>query len=162
MKTVLLIRHGKSDWKAGIKDIERPLNARGIKNSETMAKVIQQTRVLPQILFYSIAKRTEQTAFLLAKYLNFESNNMIACPELYLCQPEAIYDLIHFAPTPIDTIAIIGHNPAITEVAGSLGNDRALHMPTLAISQLMFETNEWKDVNRYSCIGHQLFTPKNH
>lgn len=161
MKTVLLIRHGKSDWKAGQSDMARPLNTRGIKDSATMARVVKEQCEQPDHFFYSSATRTTQTTELLIKYLKVDQDISVKCPELYLCHSEAIYDLINFAPEQDDCIAIIGHNPSISHVAADLSQEQALYLPTLAILQLSFDTNDWEEVKASNCISRKFFTPKN-
>ena len=41
MKTLLMMRHGKSDWDADFgSDHDRPLNERGVRNSRLMGQVL--------------------------------------------------------------------------------------------------------------------------
>ena len=140
--------------------MERPLNARGLKDSATMARVIKEQCELPHHFFYSSATRTTQTTELLIKHLKIDQDVSVKCPELYLCHSEAIYDLIYFAPDQDDCIAIIGHNPSINYVAAELSQDQALYLPTLAIQQLSFDTNDWEEVKASNCISKKFFTPK--
>ena len=160
MKTVLLIRHGKSDWRANTADIDRPLNARGTNDCSTMAKIIGQSSKIPQMVFYSSAKRTEQTCLLLAQHLKIPNKQLIKCPELYLCPPEAIYDLMHYAPEHLHTIAIVAHNPSISLVAAGLSKNHTLSMPTLAIVKLTFDNEKWEDIDADSCSEYFFFSPK--
>ncbi|MBK8644737.1 MAG: hypothetical protein IPN15_21745 [Saprospiraceae bacterium] len=40
MKHIFLVRHAKSSWDhPGLSDLQRPLNARGIKDAPAMAKI---------------------------------------------------------------------------------------------------------------------------
>ena len=160
MKTVLLIRHGKSDWQAGCSDRERPLNARGLRDTQTMAAAMQERGLDPQFIFYSYAKRTQQTATLLSKQLNIDSERLISCPELYLCYPEVITDLIAVAPDDVDEIAIVAHNPSISEVGSALSHLGYFNMVTLAMLKLTFDTNDWASVSKENVIENLYFTPK--
>ena len=41
MKTVILVRHGKSSWEYNVSDRDRPLMERGIKDVNKVAKEFQ-------------------------------------------------------------------------------------------------------------------------
>lgn len=160
MKTVLLIRHGKSGWQAGCSDIDRPLNARGLNDTEIMAYTMKEKGLDPKHIFYSSAKRTQQTATLLVEHLGLDKERLIRCPELYLCYPEVITDLIAVAPDDVDEIAIVAHNPSISEVASSLAYLGYVSMVPLAMLKLTFDTNDWANISRDNVIENVYFTPK--
>ena len=63
MKTILLLRHGKSDWgDPDLEDFERPLSPRGKKDAPRMGKVLLQYNLLPDLIVSSPAERAKQTA----------------------------------------------------------------------------------------------------
>ena len=45
MKTLLLVRHAKSDWPTNVDDFDRPLNERGHKDAPKMAKFLKEISV---------------------------------------------------------------------------------------------------------------------
>ncbi|NJN77631.1 MAG: hypothetical protein HC803_04300 [Saprospiraceae bacterium] len=46
MKTVLFIRHAKSSWKdVNLKDIERPLNKRGLRDAPFMGRKLKEKAI---------------------------------------------------------------------------------------------------------------------
>src|SRR6218665_523789 len=62
-RTLVLIRHAKSDWgNPGQADFDRPLNARGKKNAPEMGKRLQQKQVIPDLIISSPAMRAATTA----------------------------------------------------------------------------------------------------
>jgi len=62
MKTVLLFRHGKSDWYADYDwDHNRPLAKRGRKAARAMGRWLAETGPLPESIVSSSAKRAQQT-----------------------------------------------------------------------------------------------------
>ncbi len=68
MKKLYLIRHAKSDWSvASQNDFERGLNARGQKAIVTMAKVLNERGIIPDLILSSSATRARLTAKGLAK-----------------------------------------------------------------------------------------------
>ena len=54
MKTIFLLRHGKSDWsKPGLADFNRPLANRGLKDAHRMGKVLVKFGAVPDIILSS-------------------------------------------------------------------------------------------------------------
>ena len=67
MKTVLLMRHAKSDWKdENLADLERPLNQRGQRAAPLMGTLLREKGWAPQRILCSSAVRARQTTELLA------------------------------------------------------------------------------------------------
>lgn len=160
MKTLILIRHGKSDWTAGVSDMKRPLNHRGLNDAPLMAKVLLQKSQIPEIMYVSSAKRTTQTANILAQELSIPQDNIVTSPELYLCDSFAVEEIVRYAPEAVDRIAIVGHNPTLSEVSSYFSNEDYTDLPTLAISFCTFNTKSWEDVSPENLKEHQLFFPK--
>jgi phosphohistidine phosphatase len=46
---------------------------------------------------------------------------------------------------PLDTIAVIAHNPGITDFANSLTQTKVDDMPTCAVYAIRINTNSWKN-----------------
>ena len=61
-RTVLLFRHGKSDWNASYgRDHDRPLNTRGKRASRAMGNWLANTGPLPELVLCSTAIRARST-----------------------------------------------------------------------------------------------------
>lgn len=66
-KKLLLIRHAKSDWtEIGLKDFDRPLNERGLKNALEMGQRIYIKQLIPSKIISSPAVRAFSTAQIFA------------------------------------------------------------------------------------------------
>ena len=75
MKSILLFRHGKSNWKAQYEnDHERPLSKRGVKAAKLMGKYVFQIKQVPDKIISSTALRAKTTAELAVKYGNWNSD----------------------------------------------------------------------------------------
>src|SRR6266511_5728227 len=62
MRTVILLRHGKSSWSdSTLADIDRPLAPRGERASRSIAKYIRRKRIRPALVLCSPSLRTRQT-----------------------------------------------------------------------------------------------------
>ena len=59
----MLMRHGKSDWDAGVPDDHsRPLNDRGKRTAERMGVVLRELGLVPGLVVSSTAVRARSTA----------------------------------------------------------------------------------------------------
>src|SRR5512133_1825685 len=62
VRTVILLRHGKSSWSdSTLADIDRPLAPRGERATRRIAKYIRRKRILPALVLCSPSLRTRQT-----------------------------------------------------------------------------------------------------
>ena len=102
MKKVLIIRHAKSDWGGiGVRDFDRGLNARGLRDAPEMADRIIKKQIAIDAFISSTAKRAFTTAsFFVHAYnaANKTSLNIIEEPTLYHAPPEIFYEIINFKP----------------------------------------------------------------
>ena len=61
-RTLILLRHGKSDWSTGDADFDRPLKKRGRSASSLAGQWLHSHELKPDFVIASPAKRTMQTA----------------------------------------------------------------------------------------------------
>jgi hypothetical protein len=72
MKTLFLVRHAKSSWdNPGVRDINRPLNERGLHDAPKMGKLIRSLGIKPDLLVSSPAKRALTTAQFFCRSIRF-------------------------------------------------------------------------------------------
>ena len=67
MKTLFLLRHGKSDWGHGVADHERPLTRRGEDAARRIGRLLAGIGQVPERVVSSTAVRARQTAQLAAE-----------------------------------------------------------------------------------------------
>ena len=144
MKNLYLIRHAKSDWSSENKsDFERGLNKRGKTAILTMAKVLKDKKVMPDLILSSTAKRAKLTAKGLAKEIGY-SGKIKYIDALYMAEPETIQELIKDVNAKYDTLFIVGHNPETTELSNMLTKNSIDNVPTLGIVALQLPIDDWK------------------
>ena len=138
-KTLILMRHAKSDWHigpgSGGRDIDRPLNARGVADSALMASWLAEQHTSSIHILSSPAKRAQQTADAMRKTLKvsgFESQ-----ASLYLAELTELRRVVREAE--ITSLLLIGHNPGLEEFVEFLSPDIRINtefgkiMPTCAV-----------------------------
>ncbi|MEP7244391.1 MAG: histidine phosphatase family protein [Gammaproteobacteria bacterium] len=163
MKRLTLVRHGNADWKnAGVADFDRPLNKRGIGEAQAMGKLLLDQELVPDLLLASAAKRTQLTSEILARKLNLAPRRVKGFENLYLAQPEDILTLIRATGPRVQHLAIVGHNPGISELARMLAppDVNVVEMTTGAACTLTFTARTWETIEAPAARAVMYAPPK--
>jgi len=146
MKSLILVRHAKSDWgDPGLDDFDRPLNERGKRDAPLMAQRLLDKKIKIDLCIASPAKRAGKTARIFAEELKFKKNNIIYKPELYLAGPEVFFSVVENADEKADCIALFSHNNGITVFANRLTSVRVDNIPTCGVFAIKIKSGSWKD-----------------
>ena len=140
MRTLVLMRHAKSDYPAGVGDHERPLAPRGEREAGLAGQWLRENVPPIDAVLCSSATRTRQT--LAQTGVDAPASFLEA---LYGASPgEVIYEITKVADD-VTTLLVVGHEPTTSHLALGLagpGSDRgsaeqmALKYPTSAIAVL--------------------------
>ena len=146
MKTILLLRHGKSDWDADYgADHERPLAARGQKGARKMGRFVTTARIVPDRAITSSAVRARETLATAAEAGGWTGPARVT-DALYEASPEAVLDEIRSEPDDADTIVVVGHEPAWSGLVSLLIGGGRVEMKTAAVARIDVEVESWSDV----------------
>ena len=147
MKKLYIIRHAKSGWvDVTLSDMERPLNERGKKDSEDMAKRLRDKDPDISLFISSPAKRALKTAKAFCKEYDVDAADLLVVPDLYHAPAETFYEVIGNINGKHDHVALFSHNPGISEFVNSLdAGVRIDDMPTCAIFAISIDSNSWSD-----------------
>ncbi|WP_084398080.1 SixA phosphatase family protein [Henriciella aquimarina] len=118
MKRLILMRHAKTEpWNEGVKDRDRILTPRGHGDAEAVAVALQQYGWAPDRALISSSRRTRETWRHLS--LVFPECEKVISDDLYLAGIPAIETQIA-AQADAGTLIVIGHNPGLHELSGSI------------------------------------------
>lgn len=146
LKTLLLIRHAKSDWNdASLSDFDRPLNERGKRDAPLMAQRLLDKKIGIDLFVSSPAKRAKKTAAIFAEAYGLDKKQVEFYDELYLAPEKVFTAVISKLNNNAAAVAIFAHNPGITEYANSLTNARIDDMPTCCIFAVQAACNGWNE-----------------
>lgn len=148
MKTLLLIRHAKSDWDNILSDFDRPLNERGKHDAPIMAKRIKDRKIEIDAFVSSPAKRAKKTAELFMHEYDVKEKKLHFVPSLYEASSNDFYNAVFDLKDKYDTVAIFGHNPGITDFVNSLSCTSIDNMPTCSVYALKIKTKNWVDFKK--------------
>ncbi len=152
MKRLTLMRHGNAKWKdAQVADFERPLNRRGMGETEAMARRLIELTLIPTLIITSPATRTKQTADIVARELGLSPRHVRTDELLYLAPADEILKVICATGPRVPHLMVVGHNPGISKAGTDLGAKyEGEDMETAAICSLTFDARTWGAVGKSS------------
>ena len=146
MKTLLLVRHAKSDWgNPALEDFDRPLNERGKRDAPAMARRLLDKNINIDEIISSPAKRAAKTAKAFAESYDLKKSRLQFKEELYMAGSAAFTAVIESADDKFESIAVFSHNPGITGFANELTNARFDNIPTCGVFAIKINTDTWKN-----------------
>jgi phosphohistidine phosphatase len=115
-RVLTIIRHAKAIKDLTL-DIERPLSEAGKKDLETIKDLLFKKKIKADMVLCSTAKRAKETAEPIAAKLDTAPENIIYNQDIYLAPLQELLKIIENVPETVMNLIIVGHNPAITELA---------------------------------------------
>ncbi|ADV50171.1 putative phosphohistidine phosphatase, SixA [Cellulophaga algicola DSM 14237] len=158
MKTIYLMRHGKSTWDYAVSDNDRPLKERGIEDAHLVAEAIHGLNLKIDASYSSPANRALHTAMITLKDLSFPLHKFQISNDLYDFSGESVLQFIKELNNDLNFVFIFGHNHAFTEIANTLGSQFIENVPTAGFVQLNFEVENWKAIRKG--ITQKILFPK--
>lgn len=146
-KTLFLVRHAKSSWKeAGLDDRDRPLNKRGKEDAPKMGRHLAKEGVRPELITSSPAVRALKTARTIAAGLGLRKSDVMANERLYAFGVSGVLEVLRELDDGLDTVMVVGHNPAVTGLVNELSGGGVDNVPTCGVAELRFKTGSWADI----------------
>jgi phosphohistidine phosphatase len=144
MKTVLLLRHGKS--KRGPEyetDFERPLAKRGKRDAARMGTFLAERDLLPDLILSSPAKRARDTALRCAEAADYQGQTRFE-EALYFSGYDAYLELLWTLDDQVGSVLFVAHNPDIESAIEAMSG-RYVRMPTAALARIDFPVERWSE-----------------
>ncbi|MDX2001204.1 MAG: histidine phosphatase family protein [Chitinophagales bacterium] len=147
MKTIYLIRHGKSSWHyPELNDRERPLKNRGANDAHLMGKLLDKKKIEPDAILTSPARRALDTAIIFADELGFKQNIKIE-EGLYFKGMDGILEVIRTANNDWGTVFLFGHNPDFLEFTNTYADDPYDNLPTCGVVAIQYDVKKWEEAS---------------
>jgi len=148
MKNLILIRHGKSSWTAPLKDIDRPLDVRGINDAHLIAEHCEKFLPKTFLIWSSTASRASETALIFAQNFSYPVENIIFKNELYTFDEKELEKIVRSCHNDYDNVILFGHNEAITNFVNKFGDVFIDNVPTSGFVSLKFDTSDWQALKK--------------
>ncbi|HEY9050401.1 MAG TPA: NUDIX domain-containing protein [Gammaproteobacteria bacterium] len=163
-RTLLVLRHGKSDWPIGMADFKRPLKERGRRDAKRVGLWIIEQKLIPDYVITSTAERAITTAEKICKVMGVHHSKIIGNEAIYEAEVDRLIEVLHTSPEKAKTILLIGHNPGLESLLLFLGKDVIIPedgklLPTAALARLEVSCN-WKALSRNCAKLLSITRPK--
>tara|TARA_Y100001970_G_C14028222_1_gene747217 strand:- start:189 stop:719 length:531 start_codon:yes stop_codon:yes gene_type:complete len=161
-KSVILFRHGKSDWDAKYDcDHDRPLAKRGIRDAKRMGKFLSKRTEVPELILSSTAFRAKSTTELAVKAGNWTADIEFE-KKIYETSSETIINIIKNQNDKYNSICLVGHEPIFSNVVRCINNYQRMKFPTAAMARINFFASIWKEIslNPDKCKLDWFYKPK--
>jgi phosphohistidine phosphatase len=146
MKTLLLLRHGKSDWDSDAdRDHDRPLAPRGIKSARKVGRLLTAMGCVPDLVVASTAQRARATAELAAEAGEWGTPIELA-RDLYLCPPRVVLEVAAGVEDTVEKLLLVGHEPTWSQALELLTGAR-VDFVTGAIARVDLPIARWREID---------------
>lgn len=159
MRSLLMLRHAKSDWQTdyGADDRLRPLAGRGRRAATTIGRFLGAAGQVPDRAIASPAVRAQQT-LQLAREAGKWTSEIETARGLY-GGTEDVLDVIRDRGEDAKVLLIVGHEPTWSAAASILADGAHFRLPTASVLRLDFDTDDWTSVRGEARI-QWLITPR--
>lgn len=157
MKTLLLVRHAKSDWPVDVEDFDRPLNEIGIVNAPKMARLLKEKSVEIDTFISSPAKRALHTCELFSGVFGKSYSTE---KTLYNPRETNFENVIYGLDDSVNSVALFSHNNGISNFANSL-TDEIVNLPTSGVVGYQIDCDHWSDFATANKKFLYFYSPKN-
>lgn len=139
-KTLLLLRHGKSDWhSSAATDHERPLNERGRTESSEAGAFLSRSELRPDLVLCSTARRTRETWEHVQNAAGWQDVPVQYVDALYLASVATAFDTVAEQVEGVRRLLLVGHQPTLSGFVAHVTGGVVVDIPTATIAILRFQ-----------------------
>ncbi len=141
MKTLILVRHAKSDWPENTTDFDRPLSDKGDHDAEKMAHFLKENNIEIDKFFSSPALRAFTTCEIFNKEYQIEIETI---QKLYNASDTNFEQITVGLDDQLDKVAMFSHNNGISNFANSMSEDMFM-FPTCGVAGFEIDCDSWSN-----------------
>ena len=162
MKTLLLMRHAEAGPVGRHGDKGRRLTARGLEAAMTMGRFLDRSGHLPDLALVSDSQRTRETVDALGSALRLQPQVEFDLA-IYRGDRDELLDHIRTRGATAHCILVVGHNPAIADLAETLAGSEAAAawhgFPTAAVAIFAVQSDGWERLGPDCTTLERFVTP---
>ncbi|QDF29716.1 SixA phosphatase family protein [Halarcobacter anaerophilus] len=147
MKELYILRHAQKEIQNDYEyDYDISLSKKGFEDAKKIGKLLKQKEVLPDLIVSSPAIRARQTAQIVAQEIGYDKNIMFN-EVIYQAFLNELIESITYTYDSVNSLLIVGHNPALTALALTFGNLKEELQMGNAV-KIEFNCNSWIDIDK--------------
>jgi len=140
-RNLLLMRHAEAD-PAGA-DLFRRLTPKGERQAHAIGITLKHQNRMPEVIVAGHSARTQATANIVAKALDFPAEHLIILPEIYDAQTRTLLEIINATDDSFISLLIIGHNPTISNTVSYLSQAKITSLNPADVALLHADIERW-------------------
>ena len=148
-RTLILLRHAKSDWSGDEDDIARPLARRGRRQAPGAGRWLATNIDSIDLAVVSPASRARSTWDLVSAELTIPPRTRVD-DRVYAASDHELLTVLRELPNDVETVVLVGHNPGIEELASRLTGEWTT-MPTSALAVITV-SGSWSTAGHDSAV----------
>src|SRR5262245_3326223 len=143
MRTLVILRHAKTERGEGLRDLDRTLTERGHADATAAGAWLASHGYRPDLVLCSPARRTRQTWHAVAVGVAPSGASPVVRyePVLYQSGADEVFDLLQEVPPEHVVALLVGHNPTVSLLSAMLDPDATRDSDGLSTSGIA--VHEW-------------------
>lgn len=155
-----IVRHAKSSWDhPDLDDFHRPLNKRGLRDAPRMARLFAESFGVVDQWLTSPAIRALSTAVFHASATGRGYDRIRIDPRIYAAEYPTLVEVIQDLEEGLDSVALFGHNPGVSDLLRVLTGVHHEDLPTLGTVRLEIPS-AWSGLHPGSAHLTHRFEPR--
>lgn len=162
MKRLIIIRHAKSSWEdSTLKDIDRPLNKRGMQAANLMGYFLKQKNFEDKLFISSPANRALATAKIMHAIVDSKRPIQIN-PDLYTFSDNGsvFLNCLSTIPEHIQTVCLFSHNETCYHFVHAKSKGSIEKFPTAALASFLVNSPLWSSTKNNNLLFEFCQFPK--
>lgn len=148
-RTLILLRHAKSDWSGDEADVARPLAKRGRRQARDSGRWLAARGHSVELAVVSPANRARSTWDLVSAELHVPPRTRID-DRVYAASGTGLLDVVRGLPDEVLTVIMVGHNPGVEDLVAVLTGE-SVPMPTSALAVIEL-SGPWSTAGHSSAV----------
>lgn len=148
MKSLLFLRHAKSDWNASFgHDHERPINKRGRGDARRIGRFLAEIDYFPDRILSSSAVRARTTLEHAVEEGGWGEIDTKITDELYEASILDVLELIRIQNDACSRLLLVGHEPTWSTMVARLIGSAHVRVSTATLARVDVKVPRWADVD---------------
>jgi len=167
MKSLSLLRHAEAEQPIGMRDFDRSLSSYGAQMAPRFGRRLEQQGFMPDLVFASPAARAVETARIMCYEIGYPEESLVLKNGIYRASLEGLLQVIQEASESAQHLLLVGHNPALGELAAYLCAQNPAskpvlsHMATCALLRIQLPIEYWALIESGVGLFQDYDTPEN-